>query len=68
MSKRKRDSGRVAELAAGPFPPDFDPATLELSDPDPWLTLYLDQSIPIDDSARAALLRSMRRPSRARLL
>ena len=69
MSKRKRDSDRgVAELAAGPFPSDFDPASLQLSDPDPWLTLYLDQSIPIDDSARTALLRSMRRPSRARLL
>lgn len=76
MSEHKRDSGRdsgrdpgrVAELAAGPFPPDFDPAGLELSDPDPWLALYLDQSVPIDDSARVALLRSMRRPSRSRLL
>ena len=68
MSERKAETEKVAELAAGPFPPDFDPETLDLSDPDPWLTLYLDQSIPIDEDARTALLRSMRRPSRARLL
>ena len=51
-----------------PYPPDFDPAHHDPSDPDVWLALYLDQSIPIDDDAKAALLRSMRRTSRKAIL
>lgn len=35
------------------------------ADPDPWLALYLDRSIQIDDEAKAALLTSMRSNSRA---
>jgi len=34
------------------------------SNPDPWLALYLDRSIQIDDEAKAALLISMRSKSR----
>ncbi len=34
-------------------------------DPDPWLALYLDRSIQIDDEAKAALLLSMSSKSRA---
>lgn len=32
-------------------------ARYDRRDPDPWLALYLDQAIPIDDSAKAAILR-----------
>jgi hypothetical protein len=46
------------------FPRDFDPATLDPKNPDMWLALYLDSSIPLDDGAKVALLRSMRRASR----
>jgi hypothetical protein len=39
-------------LAADPFDPrSFDPA-----DPDPWLALKLDRSLPIDEEAKRALL------------
>ncbi|MGH9532720.1 MAG: DUF6999 family protein [Terriglobales bacterium] len=37
-------------------------------DPDPWLALYLDRSIPIDDDAKAALLLCNRSRSRQFLL
>ena len=30
---------------------DFDPTHKINRDPDPWLALYLDQSIPLDDDA-----------------
>ena len=33
-------------------PPDFDPTYKINRDPDPWLALYLDQSIPLDDEAK----------------
>lgn len=36
---------------------DFDPAHFDPRDPNPWLALSLDQSLPIDPSAKAALLR-----------
>lgn len=36
----------------------------DAGNPDPWLALYLDRSIPIDDEAKAALLISMRSKSR----
>jgi hypothetical protein len=34
-------------------------------DPDPWLALYLDQSLPIDETAKQALLIGNRSISRA---
>jgi hypothetical protein len=37
-------------------------------DPDPWLALYLDRSVPIDDEAKAALLIALRSRSRQFLL
>ena len=37
-------------------------------DPDPWLALYLDRSIRLDDEAKAAMLLSMRSRSRQFLL
>ena len=42
---------------------DYDKA-----DPSPWLALYLDNSLPIDDSAKAALLRCQDSMSRRVLL
>ena len=43
----------------------FDPAAFDPSDPDPWLALYLDQSLPIDEGAKRALLMGNRSFSRA---
>ena len=48
--------------------PDFDSTHKINRDPDPWLALYLDQSIPLDDDAKKDLMRGMRRPSRRLLL
>ena len=42
----------------------FDPKTFNPKDPDPWLALYLDQSLPIADVAKTALLRGNRSWSR----
>jgi uncharacterized protein DUF6999 len=36
---------------------DLDPARYDPKDPSPWLALLLDQSLPIDADAKAALLR-----------
>lgn len=36
---------------------DFDVARYDPRDPSPWLALQLDQSLPIDDDAKGALLR-----------
>jgi len=47
----------------GPADP-FDPATFNPNDPDPWLALALDQSIPIDPGAKRALLMGNRSWSR----
>lgn len=35
----------------------FDARTHDKHDPDPWLALYLDTSLPMDQSAKAALLK-----------
>lgn len=43
---------------------DFDPASFDPKDPDPWLALYLDQSLPIAAEAKTALLRGNRSWSR----
>ena len=61
---------RAGETSRVPpdYPPDFDPAHHDVRDPDTWLALYLDQSIPLDEQAKLALLRSMRRTSRKALL
>jgi hypothetical protein len=43
----------------------FDPASFDPTDPDPRLALYLDQSFPIDEAAKRALLLGNRSFSRA---
>ncbi len=49
--------------APDPFDPfDFD--RFDPKNPDPWLALYLDQSLPIDDGAKRALLLGNRSFSR----
>jgi hypothetical protein len=42
----------------------FDLKTFDPKDPDPWLALYLDQSLPIDPTAKQALLVGNRSVSR----
>jgi hypothetical protein len=42
----------------------FDVARFDPKDPDPWLALYLDRSLPIDESAKEALLIGNRSISR----
>jgi hypothetical protein len=42
----------------------FDPNRFDPKDPDPWLALYLDQSLPIDEGAKLALLNGNRSVSR----
>jgi uncharacterized protein DUF6999 len=42
----------------------FDPRRFDPKDPDPWLALYLDQSLPIDEAAKQALLIGNRSVSR----
>ncbi len=42
----------------------FDPAGYDPLDPDPWLALYLDHSLPIDDEAKRCLLMGARSWSR----
>jgi hypothetical protein len=36
---------------------DFDPAHFDPKNPNPWLALKLDHSLPVDEEAKAALLR-----------
>ena len=50
------------------FAQKFDLEKYDPEDPDPWLALYLDQSIQMDDDAKAALLISMSSFSRAAVL
>ena len=50
------------------FAASFDPSLHDNRDPDPWLALYLDRSIRLDDEAKAAMLLSMRSKSRQFLL
>jgi hypothetical protein len=45
-------------------PKQFDPKRFDPKDPDPWLALYLDQSLPIDEGAKQALLIGNRSVSR----
>lgn len=52
--------GGAARRRADPF----DPAGYDPRDPDPWLALYLDRSLPIDEAAKRALLTGARSWSR----
>jgi hypothetical protein len=47
---------------------DFSSLEYDRADPDPWLALYLDQSIPIDDAAKRAILTTQQSRSRQFLL
>jgi hypothetical protein len=47
---------------------DFDSLAYDRADPDPWLALYLDSSIPLADSAKRALLITQQSWSRQLLL
>ena len=46
------------------YPADFNPAQNDTKDPDPWLALFLDESVPLDDQAKLDLMRGMKRGSR----
>jgi hypothetical protein len=46
------------------FSDEFERTKYDRNDPDPWLALYLDRSVRMDDDAKAALLISMRSRSR----
>lgn len=50
------------------FAASFDRPVHDKRDPDPWLALYLDRSIRLDDEAKSAMLLSMRSKSRQFLL
>ena len=54
------DGGDTAEWKTDPF----DARRYDASDPDPWLALYLDHSLPIDPQAKRALLLGARSWSR----
>lgn len=51
-----------------PAPSHFRRMPHDPSDPDPWQALYLDNSLPMDDHAKDALLRGQRSYSRRILL
>lgn len=46
------------------FVEELESTVRDQSDPDPWLAMYLDRSIRMDDESKAALLISMRSRSR----
>lgn len=50
------------------FAASFDSSAHDKRDPNPWLALYLDRSIRLDDEAKSAMLLSMRSKSRQFLL
>jgi len=54
------DGGDAAEWKTDPF----DARRYDVNDPDPWLALYLDHSLPIDPQAKRALLLGARSWSR----
>jgi hypothetical protein len=51
-------------MSTAPSPVDFDAQAFDPKNPDPWLALYLDRSLPIADEAKLALLRGNRSWSR----
>ncbi|WP_298162321.1 hypothetical protein [Brevundimonas sp.] len=54
------DGGETAKWKTDPF----DARRYDANDPDPWLALYLDHSLPIDPQAKRALLLGARSWSR----
>ncbi|HEX8251495.1 MAG TPA: hypothetical protein VF599_25195, partial [Pyrinomonadaceae bacterium] len=58
--ERKKDNLMLPEK----YSKQFDINKFDVADPDPWMALYVDRSIQIDDEAKAALLISMRSKSR----
>jgi hypothetical protein len=46
------------------FTSRFEGRPHDARDPDPWVALYLDRSVPIDDEAKAALLTALRSVAR----
>lgn len=50
------------------FAKTFEEQEHDRRDPDPWLALYLDTSVPLDDEVKAALLICMRSKSRQIIL
>lgn len=50
------------------FAASFDSSVHDKRDPNPWLALYLDRSVRLDDEAKSAMLLSMRSKSRQFLL
>ena len=54
MSDDKQDAMRDYKPTLGRH---FDPSAYNSADPDPWLALYLDMALPIDEAAKKALLR-----------
>jgi hypothetical protein len=47
---------------------DFDEEKININDPNPWLALYLDKSLPMYDESRRALLKGLNTASRRLLL
>ena len=47
---------------------DFDHQIINIKDPNPWLALYLDNSLPLNDQSKRALLRGHNSRSRQILL
>jgi len=56
----------MSDLAPTPFPGAE--AAHDPRDPDPWLALMLDRSLPLAEEAKAALIRDQQSPSRQYLL
>jgi hypothetical protein len=50
------------------FAQQFENRPYDARDPDPWVALFLDRSVPIDDEAKAALLLALRSRARQFLL
>ena len=61
LIKAKQEDKKMLEKT---YSEHFEMIESNVADPDPWLALYLDRSIQIDDEAKAALLLSMRSKSR----
>lgn len=54
----------MSATAAPGLADPFDFGSFDPADPDPWLALYLDRSLPIDEGAKRALLMGNRSVSR----
>lgn len=61
-------SGPVAEPSPHDFAAAFQARPHDPSDPDPWLALFLDRSVPMNEQAKAALLLDLESFSRQFLL